>query len=168
MNKTDNTQLIPMKEQIANFLRSIEYKFLVKEETENLTVIQTGVSLTVGASIGYIVIHHNLNLVEFLAYSPVHIPENKRIEVGKFVAYVDSISYIGNLQLNYQKGDLRCKTYLNYTEDPVNHVIIRDNFIEGFNCLERYLPSIMSIVYSGKDADAAIRDVMNQVDPTQN
>lgn len=157
-----------MKDQLINFLRAMEYRFELLEDTNERTTIRSGISLSFGAADGLMVIHHNLKLVEFFAHSPVNIPENKRCEVAKYTAYVDSMSYIGNLQLNHQRGELRCKTYLRYSDEPVAQDIIRDNYFEGFNVLERYMPGVMSIVYAGKDADAAIREILGQVDPTNN
>ena len=168
MNNTRNTQLLPMKDQLVNFLHAIEYRFELLEDTNERTVIRSGISLSFGASDGFMVIHHNLKLVEFFAHSPVNIPENKRCEVAKFTAYVDSCTYIGNLQLNHQRGELRCKTYLRYSDEPVAQDIIRDNYFEGFNILERYMPGVMSIVYAGKNADAAIIELLGTVDPSNN
>ena len=46
--------------------------------------------------------------------------------------------------------------------------IIKDNFFEAFNILERYMPGIMAIVYAGKDADTAINNLLGTVNPTNN
>ena len=162
------SETVPMKDQLVNFLQAIEYRFEVLEDTNERTVIRSGISLSPGAADGFMVIHHHIKLVEFFAHSPVNIPENKRCEVAKYTAYVDSMSYIGNFQLNHQRGELRCKTYLRYSDEPVAQDIIRDNYFEGFTILERFMPGIMSIVFAGKDADAAIREILGQVDPTNN
>ena len=58
-----NTEIIPMKEQLINFLISLEYKFGVMEDTEGRTVIQSGLSLEIGDADGYFVIHHKISLV---------------------------------------------------------------------------------------------------------
>jgi hypothetical protein len=168
MNKISNTNVVPMKEQLINFLNGLEYRFEIREDSEERTVIQTGISLTVGASDGYIVIHNKISLVEILAYSPVNIPENKRSEVAKFMDIVDSITYVGNLQLNHVSGGVRCKTYFLHASEMVSLEIIKDNFFEAFNILERYMPGIMAIVYAGKDADTVINDLLGTVNPTNN
>ena len=49
MNKISNTNVVPMKEQLINFLNGLEYRFEIREDSEERTVIQTGISLTVGA-----------------------------------------------------------------------------------------------------------------------
>jgi len=168
MNKISNTNVVPMKEQLINFLNGLEYRFEIREDSEERTVIQTGISLTVGASDGYLVIHKKKSLVEILAYSPVNVPENKRSEVAKFMDIVDSISFIGNLQINHDSGIIRCKTYFRHESEMVHVEIIKDNFFEAFNILERFMPGVMRIVYAGKDALTAINELFGTVNPTNN
>jgi hypothetical protein len=79
-----------------------------------------------------------------------------------------AITYVGNLQLNHVSGGVRCKTYFLHASEMVSLEIIKDNFFEAFNILERYMPGIMAIVYAGKDADTAINDLLGTVNPTNN
>jgi hypothetical protein len=162
------TQLKTMKDQITDFFKQINYKYRVVEDTEKKTVIQTGISLSIGNTEGYLVIHHHLALVEVLAISPLHIPENKRYEVAKLFDLADGSTYIGNLQLNHHTGEVRCKTYFKYTDQSTNEEIIKDNFFESFNLIERYIPAAMKIVYAGKDAEAAFSELFEMVNPKDN
>jgi len=168
MNNMRNTEIIPMKEQLINFLISLEYKFGVMEDTEERTVIQSGLSLEIGDADGYFVIHHKISLVEVLAYFPLNIPENKRLEVSKFMDIMDYHRYLGNLQLNHERGQVRSKTYFLYTNELVPSHIINTNYFEAFRNLENNIPSIMSIVYAGKDAETAANEYFGKVNPKNN
>lgn len=162
------SQTLPMKDQLINFFNSIDYKFQIIEDSEDKTVFKTGVILTIGNADGYLTVNHKLKLVELFAHSPLNIPENKRKEVSKYMDLVDSITYIGNFQLNHDQGDIRCKTYFQYTNEPIAQEIINDNFFEVFNLMERFMPGIMSIVYGAKDADTALNEIIKRPNPTDN
>lgn len=159
---------ISMKEQIVSFLERIEYTYRFIEENEQKIVIQTGVALTVGNSESFIVINHEFNLVEISAYSPVKVPENKRLEVAKFLDLADHVSYIGNLQLNHRDGSIRCKTYFCYGNENLEQNILSTNFFGAFNMIERYIPGVMRITYGGKDADSAIAEINGEINPSNN
>lgn len=162
------SQTLPMKDQLINFFNAIEYKFQIIEDSEDKTVFKTGVILTIGNAEGYLTVNHKLKLVELFAHSPLNIPENKRTEVSKYMDLVDSMTYIGNFQLNHGHGDIRCKTYFQYTNEPTAQEIINDNFFEVFNLMERFMPGIMSIVYGAKDADTAMNELIKRPNPTDN
>ena len=162
------TQVKTMADQITDFFKQINYKYRVVDESEKKTVIQTGISLSIGNAEGFLVIHHHLALVEVLAISPVNIPDNKRYEVAKLFDLADGSTYIGNLQLNHHNGEVRCKTYFKFTDEPIDEEIIKDNFFESFNLLERYIPAAMKIVYAGRDAESAFNELFEQVNPKDN
>ena len=162
------SQTLPMKDQLINFFNAIEFKFQIIEDSEDKTVFKTGVILNIGNADGYLTVNHKLKLVELFAHSPLNIPENKRKEVSKYMDLVDSITYIGNFQLNHDQGDIRCKTYFQYTNEPIAKEIINDNFFEVFNLMERFMPGIMSIVYGAKDADTALNELIKRPNPTDN
>lgn len=101
------SQTLPMKDQLINFFNAIEYKFQIIEDSEDKTVFKTGIILTIGNADGYLTVNHKLKLVELFAHSPLKIPKNKRMEVSKYMDLVDSITYIGNFQLNHDQGYIR-------------------------------------------------------------
>ena len=57
------SETVPMKDQLVKFLEAIEYRFELLEDTNQRTVIRSGISLSFGAADGFMVIHHNLKLV---------------------------------------------------------------------------------------------------------
>jgi hypothetical protein len=157
-----------IKDQIIDFFHQINYKFQVLDDTEEKTVIKTGINLSIGNTDGYLVIHHKLALVEVLAYSPVHVPDNKRMEVSKLFELADGTTYIGNLQMNHETGEMRCKTYFKFSKNPTDPEIINDNFFESFHVLERFVPAAMRIIYGKVTAQTAFNEIFGRVNPTDN
>lgn len=162
------SQVKPMKDQIEAFFNQIKFNYQVTEDNEKRTVLKTGVSLDIGNSDVFIVIHHGIKLVEIFAISPTNVPLNKRKEVAKFLDIADYISYLGNLQLNHTDGGIRCKTYFCYGDESVNQQIINDNFYESINSLDRYIPGVMKIIYGGKDADSVMAEINGEINPLNN
>ena len=168
MERLDNTEKIPLKNQLTSFLEKIDFKFKITRDDEEKYIIHTGVSLNVGNSDAFICVHNKLRLVELFAYAPIKIPENRRNEVAKFLDFADSISYLGNLQLNHREGDLRCKTYFLEGQSLIDERIIHDSIYELFNQLERFLPFVLKISFGGYDAERAEHEFTKSVNPRDN
>ncbi len=168
MSKLERLESFTMKEQIVAFLEKINYTYQLEEDTEEQTVIKLGVQLTVGGSTGLVIVHNRAGLVKCYATGPVTIPESHRLEVSKFIDIANSISYLGHLQLNHTNGNLRSKTYYRFQEEGMHELIIQDNLTEVFHLLDKFLPGIMNIVYGNRNADEAIEELINKVNPKNN
>lgn len=162
------TEIKSIKDQIQDFFLQINYKYQVVDENEAKTVIKTGIALSIGNTDGYLVIHHKLCLVEILSFAPIQVPDNNKMEVSKLLDLADGSTYIGNLHLNHETGEIRCKSYFKYSDQPTDFEIIKDNFFECFNVLERFVPAAMRIVYGSVCADTAFFEVTDRVNPKDN
>jgi hypothetical protein len=161
-------QSITMKEQIISFLEKINYRYQLSEDTQDQSVIKFRVELKIVESMGLVIVHNRAALVECYASAPVHIPESHRLEVSKYIDIANSISYLGHLQLNHVNGHVRAKTYFRFQQEGMNELIIQDNLTEVFHLLDRFLPGIMNVVYGGRNADEAIEELLNKVNPKDN
>jgi hypothetical protein len=72
------------------------------------------------------------------------------------------------VQLNHTNGNLRSKTYYRFQEEGMHELIIQDNLTEVFHLLDKFLPGIMNIVYGNRNADEAIEELINKVNPKNN
>lgn len=159
---------ISIVKQIEDFFKQMNYNYQLIEESDSKSIIQTGLALTIGNTNGFLVIHHQLSLVEVLTFAPVHVPENKRMEVSKLFDLADFSTYIGNIHVNHDTGEIRCKTYFKYSDKPLDFDIIKDNFFESFHVLERFVPAAMQIVYGRVNAETAFSEVIGRVNPMDN
>lgn len=154
--------------QIEDFFKQMDYKYQLIEESDSKRIIQTGLTLSIGNTNGFLVIYHQLSLVEVLTFAPVHVPENKRMEVSKLFDLADFSTYIGNIHVNHDTGEIRCKTYFKYSDKPLDFEIIKDNFFECFHVLERFVPAALRIVYGSANAETAFNEVIGRVNPKDN
>ena len=159
---------VSMKDQLIVFFSEIKYNYRILEESDQRTVFHLGVGLKIGNSDAYVIIYPAVNLVEITVVSPINIPENKRMEVAKFLDLADYITYYGNLQMNHQDGTIRCKTYFNFGQAYVDLETIRFNFFGAFNMIERYIPGVLRITYGGKVADSVMAEINGEINPLNN
>lgn len=162
------TEIKTINDQIFDFFHQINYNYQVLDDTKTKTVIKTGINLSIGNAEGLLVIHHQLALVEVLSYSPVKVPLNKRMEISKLFDLADGTTYIGNLQLNHDTGEMRCKTYFKFSKHLTDPEILKDNFFESFFVLERFVPAAMRIIYGNVNAQKAFNEIFGHLNPTDN
>ncbi len=168
MSKLEKLESFTMREQIIAFLEKINYTYQIEQDTEEQTLIKLGVELTVGGATGLVIVHNRAGLVECYASASVNIPESHRLEVSKYIDIANAISYLGHLQLNHANGHIRSKTYYRFQEEGMHELIIQDNLTEVFHLLDKFLPGIMNVVYGGRNADEAIEELLNKVNPKNN
>ena len=159
---------VSMRDQLIVFFSEIKYNYRILEESDQRTVFHLGVGLNIGNSDAFVLIYPAINLVEITVVSPINIPENKRMEVAKFLDLADYITYYGNLQMNHQDGAIRCKTYFNYGKENVDLETIRFNFFGAFNMIERYAPGVLRITFGGKDANSVMAEINGEINPLNN
>ena len=159
---------VSMRDQLIVFFSEIKYNYRILEESDQRTVFHLGVGLNIGNSDAFVLIYPAINLVEITVVSPINIPENKRMEVAKFLDLADYITYYGNLQMNHQDGAIRCKTYFNYGKENVDLETIRFNFFGAFNMIERYASGVLRITFGGKDANSVMAEINGEINPLNN
>ena len=159
---------VSMKDQLIVFFSEIKYHYRILEESDQRTVFHLGVGLNIGNSDAFVLIYHAINLVEITVVSPNNIPENKRMEVAKFLDLADYTTYYGNLQMNHHDGTIRCKTYFHFGKAYADLATVSFNFFGAFNMIERYLPGVLRITFGGKDADSVIAEINGEINPLNN
>jgi hypothetical protein len=156
-------------DQISRVLTQEKFNFNKHTDAENKEIIRLGMALESGNADCFVVLNHEKSLVEFLCISPIKIPENKRLEVGKFFHMINGISYFGILEVDFRDGMIRVKTcFIYHEEDFTSDETLRTYLFVGWDMYDRYFPEIMKIVYGQQDADSAFHSLFNNVNPKLN
>lgn len=95
----------------------------------------------------------------FLTYLPMKVNEDKRAEVADYLTRANYGLHVGNFEMDMEDGEVRYKT-TGVTDEktaPSLDVIRRLTYI-GFSMFDRYIPSLLSIVYGEKTAQEAIAE----------
>ena len=97
----------------------------------------------------------------FYTVCAVNCPEELRPAMAEFITRANYGMVIGNFEMDYNDGELRYKTSVDVEHAELSRELIRP--LVYINCLmmDKYLPGIMSLIYGGVDAAAAVYSVEN-------
>lgn len=87
---------------------------------------------------------------QFVFYSvcPMAMPDFKRTAVAEFVTRANYGMIIGNFELDLDDGEVRYKTSLDVEGTEINGALIRQAAYANVLMMDRYLPSLLSLVYT--------------------
>lgn len=99
---------------------------------------------------------------QFIFYSvcPVNAPAEKRPALAEFVTRANYGLIIGNFELDFEDGEIRYKTSLDAEELALNATIFKNLVYANVSMMDKYLPGIMSILYS----EISPREMIDQIE----
>lgn len=141
--------------QIAKYYKEdMELNFALEEENHR---IRFSMDTEAMKEVRFMAYQENPHTMLFLTYLPMKINEDKRAEVSEYLTRANYGLHVGNFEMDMRDGEVRYKTTGVCDTDtmPSLDVIRRLTYI-GFSMFDRYVPSLMSIVYGNKTPDEAI------------
>ncbi len=99
-----------------------------------------------------------IDLEQFLFYvvMPVRAPEQVRPAVAEFLTRANYGLRIGNFELDFDDGEIRYKSSIDFEGEELTPGLIRNTMYPGVQTMDRYMPGILSVVYGGKTPEEAI------------
>ena len=94
--------------------------------------------------------------VIFYAVCPVKAPPKLRHNVAEFITRANSGLMIGNLEMNFENGEVRYKTSIDVTAQELKREVIEPLLMTGVTCMDFFMPKLMLILYAGLGAADAI------------
>lgn len=98
---------------------------------------------------------------QFVFYSvcPMAMPDFKRRAVAEFVTRANYGMIIGNFELDYADGEVRYKTSLDVEGTYLSQPLIRQAVYANVLMMDRYLPGLLSLVYTEITPEEAIAEI---------
>lgn len=93
------------------------------------------------------------------AVAPIRVPEDRRPAAAEFVTRANYGMYIGNFELDYADGEVRCKCSLDFEDEPLTENLIRNTIYPTVRLLDTYLPGLIRVAYAGADPLEAVEEV---------
>lgn len=93
------------------------------------------------------------------AVAPIRIPEERRSPVAEFVTRANYGMYIGNFELDFSDGEVRCKCSIDFEDEPLTDNLIRNAIYPAVRLLDTYLPGLIRVAYAGADPHAAVQEI---------
>jgi len=102
-----------------------------------------------------------VDLEQFLFYviAPVKAPEDVRPAVAEFITRANYGLRIGNFELDYNDGEVRYKSALDFEGMTLSDELIKHAIYPAAQTMDRYLPGLMEVIYSGKLPADAIAEI---------
>jgi len=102
-----------------------------------------------------------VDLDQFLFYVvvPVKAPEDLRPAVAEFVVRANYGLRIGNFEMDFNDGELRYKSSLDFEGATLTAELIRNAIYPAVQTTDRYLPGLMAVIYGGEAPAEAVAEI---------
>jgi hypothetical protein len=139
-----------------------------EEKDKERTVVHMGFNLESGIVNTYFVIHYSIQIVEIFTYLPVNVPEEKRLQVSKFLDMVETTYFLGSFQLNHEDGRVRSKSYFTYDQNGISQNAVDLHLTTTYHLANETFPDVMKICFGNRDAESVFSDTFKRIDVRMN
>ncbi len=101
----------------------------------------------------------NLELFLFYALAPIKVPDEKRLIVAEYLTRANYGLRIGNFELDFNDGEVRYKSSLDFEGDDLTPSLIRNATYAAVQTMDNYLPGLMHVTFGSKTPEQAINDI---------
>ena len=143
-------------ETVQKFFTDDEWYFM---RLDNQTILQMGFQGRNGKWSCYAQVNDEQKLFFFYSVCPVNVPEDKRPLIAEFITRANYGIKIGNFELDFDDGEVRYKTSIDVENDDLTPALISNHVYANIWTMDRYLPGIMSVVYSDEEPIDAIQKI---------
>jgi hypothetical protein len=92
----------------------------------------------------------------FYSICPLKVPEDRRPAMAEFITRANHDLLMGNLEMDYATGEIRCKTSINTYDETLTPLLVRHVVHPNAITMDRYLPGIKAILEEGISPAEAI------------
>ena len=97
--------------------------------------------------------------VLFYSICPLVCPVERRTEVAEFLGRANWGLVIGNFELDWDQGQIRCKTSLDVEGDRLSIPLVRNLAYSNVLIMDTYLPGLKAVIEDGVAPEVAIRSI---------
>ena len=99
------------------------------------------------------------NIFLFYSVCPIRVPEVRRATMAEFVVRANFGLLVGNFEMDFKDGELRCKTAVAMDNIHLTSELIRPIVYINVLTMEHYLAGIMTVIQGNGSPAEAIDDV---------
>jgi len=91
-----------------------------------------------------------------LSIFPQRCPEHRRAACARLLARINFGMLVGSFEMDFEDGQINFKTSYPFPKGQLDAELLKR--VVGFNldCMDKYLPAIMSVIYSGASPAKAL------------
>jgi hypothetical protein len=96
---------------------------------------------------------------QFVFYSvcPVSVPPEKRAVAAEFMTRANYGLVVGNLEMDYDDGEIRFKTSIDVTGASLTPAVIRQVVYGNVVMMDYYLPGLLSLLYGNESPEEILK-----------
>ncbi len=95
----------------------------------------------------------------FYVYAPIKAEGAARQAVGEYITRANYGMRIGNFEFDFGDGEIRYKSSFDFEGELITFNFIRHAIYPAIQTMDYYLPGLMSVIYGGKTALEAIKEM---------
>ena len=95
----------------------------------------------------------------FYSTLPTKAPEEKRFAIAEYITRANYGLLIGNFEMDFADGEIRFKTSVDMEDGALTHKFIQNLVYMNVLMMDKYLPGVMSVIYSDTSPANAIAQV---------
>jgi hypothetical protein len=93
------------------------------------------------------------------AIAPMAAPAARLPAVAEFITRANAGAYIGNFELSYSSGEVRCKSSIDFEGEALSERLIRNTIYPAVRLMDTYLPGLARVIAHGVAPREAIDEI---------
>lgn len=98
----------------------------------------------------------HMEVFAFYSVLSVNAPPERRPEVAEFIMRANYGLVLGNFEMDLRDGEVRYKTSVGAGDEEMTAGLVGPAVYANVVTMDRYLPGLMQVIYSGTDALHAV------------
>ena len=96
------------------------------------------------------------DLLVFFSVAPDDVPEDRRAAVAEYLTRANYGLPLGNFEMDWSDGEVRCRTSVHIADAPLTLGVIRSIVATNLGLMMRYLPGLLAVVRDEAGPEAAV------------
>ena len=145
--------MIPLLSLIIDTLRASDYQFEIAEEHQTVRLHIEGDAARWKTFLRVLPRHQ----LAIYSTPDVRVPEPRRAAMAEFLTRANFGLVIGNLEMDFADGEVRCKTSIDSGGEVFDQAILVNLLNANLANTNRYLPGVMGVAFGDLTPSEAVR-----------
>ncbi|MBX9690882.1 MAG: YbjN domain-containing protein [Cyanobacteria bacterium] len=142
------------------FCEEMKFRTTVNRDDNYISLFISISDATVRA---FLHIEEEQESVIFRTYCPVNVPEHARERMAEMITRINFSTKHGCFIMDMADGELVYKTSVSVVGSTLSTNLIRNIVYVNLMTMERWLPAMMTVIYSGASPEHAFKDLLERV-----
>ncbi len=134
--------LVPLH-VVTDFLKAEDWPY---RQVGDRTILQTAFQGENGAWLCYANCRSEFGQMLFYSVAPQRVPEEARPAVAEYLMRANWGLMIGNFEMDYHDGEVRCKTSLQLENTVLTVDLLRPLVFDNVVVMDKYLPGLLEVM----------------------